>query len=44
MPKKRFCIAGASGRGFYMYADSLNSEEFRDVTELLGRPLDNYRV
>ena len=36
MPKKRFCIAGASGRGFYMYADSLNSEEFRDAAELVG--------
>ena len=36
MPKKRFCIVGASGRGFHMYASSLNSEEFRDIAELVG--------
>ena len=34
--KKRYCIAGASGRGYEMYARSMISDEFKDYAELAG--------
>lgn len=36
MNKKRYCIVGASGRGYYMYAKSITSDEFKDYAELAG--------
>ena len=34
--KKRYCIAGASGRGYEMYAKSIIKDEFKDYAELAG--------
>ena len=34
--KKRYCIAGASGRGYEMYARSIIGDNFKDYAELAG--------
>lgn len=36
MNKKRYCIVGASGRGYHMYAKSIVSDDFKDYVELAG--------
>ncbi len=36
MEKKRFCIVGASSRGYGMYALNLTSEKYRDMCEVVG--------
>lgn len=36
MEKKRFCLVGASSRGFGMYAARIASEKYRDKCKLVG--------
>ncbi|MCL2517262.1 MAG: Gfo/Idh/MocA family oxidoreductase [Oscillospiraceae bacterium] len=36
MSKKRYCIAGASSRGYYMYAANIAGEQFKENAELCG--------